>query len=86
MPNWRTDPDLAEIDPSEEPEEYTVPDSGLSELDAPHAEAPEADYLEQHSDVLERDGGWPDALPDEAVNADAAEQARVVEADEDEYR
>ncbi|AKH84660.1 hypothetical protein AA958_23385 [Streptomyces sp. CNQ-509] len=52
------------------------------------AETPEADAAEQRAEVDQRD---EDVTPgerggDEANPADAAEQARVVEQDEDEYR
>ncbi|MFB4312672.1 FAD-dependent oxidoreductase [Actinomadura sp. 21ATH] len=58
---------------------------GLSE------EAPEADAAEQRiavQDEEERtgDGEWPQQVPFDADEADAAEQGRVVELDEDDYR
>ncbi|MFH0242480.1 hypothetical protein ACGRHY_08580 [Streptomyces sp. HK10] len=50
-------------------------------------EAPEADAAEQHAEVLPRENVRPLAADSPEVNpADAAEQARVVELDEDDYR
>ncbi|MFP8883645.1 MULTISPECIES: hypothetical protein [Streptomyces] len=50
-------------------------------------EAPEADAAEQHAEVLPReDARLPAAGSPEVNPADAAEQARVVELDEDDYR
>ncbi|MGK5450150.1 hypothetical protein [Streptomyces radiopugnans] len=50
-------------------------------------EAPEADAAEQHAEVLPRGDAPPPATGSPEVNpADAAEQARVVELDEDDYR
>ncbi|WP_441249382.1 hypothetical protein [Kitasatospora sp. McL0602] len=66
-----TDPDTFE---DEEPAEFDV-------------EAPEADAAEQHTDVSQRRDDKLNGLdPDTANEADRAEQARVVELDEDDYR
>ncbi|MET3985948.1 hypothetical protein [Streptomyces sp. PvR034] len=55
--------------------------------EAPGPEAPEADAAEQRTDLapLEDDPAI-EADPDEAADGDAAEQARVVPLDEDDYR
>jgi hypothetical protein len=60
-------------------------------LGAPDPEAPEADSAEQHQGTLPADdmGDEPPELaepPLEANEADAVEQAEVVNVDEDEYR
>jgi hypothetical protein len=50
-------------------------------------EAPEADAAEQYADLApQRDEPLAGIDPDEANEADLAEQARVVELNEDEYR
>ncbi|MPY63341.1 hypothetical protein [Streptomyces spongiae] len=50
-------------------------------------EAPEADAAEQHADLApHHDDPLTGADPDSANEADRAEQARVVELDEDDYR
>lgn len=50
-------------------------------------EAPEADTAEQRADVVQRgDDPLTDADRSAANDADIAEQARVVELDEDDYR
>jgi hypothetical protein len=50
-------------------------------------EAPEADAAEQLTELSpHRDDPPADADPDAANEADRAEQARVVELDEDDYR
>lgn len=67
-----TDPETFEDDIAEE--EHDV-------------EAPEADAAEQQTELLEqRDNSLSERDPEKANPADAAEQARVVEIDEDEYR
>jgi hypothetical protein len=50
------------------------------------AEAPEADTAEQHADLAPHRDTPQAGDPDSASEADRAEQARVVELDEDEYR
>ncbi|GHC72560.1 hypothetical protein [Streptomyces cinnamoneus] len=51
------------------------------------AEAPEADAAEQHADLApQRDDRLEHIDRDSANEADRAEQARVVELDEDDYR
>ncbi|NBE57009.1 hypothetical protein [Streptomyces boluensis] len=70
------------VDPSDpetfDPEE---PEADLAQ------EAPEADAAEQHTDLRqERDDPSPHFDPSTANPADAAEQARVVGLDEDDYR
>ncbi|MFF3665292.1 hypothetical protein [Microtetraspora malaysiensis] len=50
-------------------------------------ETPEADAVEQHQRVRPSDQNrWPDQVPMEADPADATEQERVVEDDEEDYR
>ncbi|MET7700814.1 MULTISPECIES: hypothetical protein [unclassified Streptomyces] len=69
------------VDPTD-PETFDVKDR-----DALDTEAPEADAAEQQADLTPHDD---DPLtggdPDNADEADRAEQARVVELNEDEYR
>ncbi|MEU9208331.1 hypothetical protein AB0D27_10365 [Streptomyces sp. NPDC048415] len=51
------------------------------------AEAPEADAAEQHTELNPSDDDpEPVGDPDNANEADIAEQARVVELNEDDYR
>ncbi|WP_326699690.1 hypothetical protein OG909_21785 [Streptomyces sp. NBC_01754] len=70
------------VDPTDpETFEDTSPD------DERDPEAPEADTAEQRTDVRpERDEPLTDIDRDAADEADAAEQARVVPQDEDDYR
>lgn len=50
-------------------------------------EAPEADAAEQHTDVRpHRDEPLTGGVPGEADPADAADQRRVIDLDEDDYR
>lgn len=50
-------------------------------------EVPEADAAEQLEETREEeDGSLPESTPDEVNPADAAEQARVVEIDDEDYR
>ncbi|RSS68905.1 hypothetical protein [Streptomyces sp. WAC06614] len=64
------------------------PDTFLDEEpDALDAEAPEADAAEQHTELRPREDDPLTARErEEAADGDAAEQARVVALDEDEYR
>ncbi|UQA93240.1 hypothetical protein [Streptomyces halobius] len=72
MPVDPTDPDTFE-------DEATATDIDV--------EAPEADAAEQHTELApQRDEAPAGADPDSANEADRAEQARVVELNEDEYR
>jgi hypothetical protein len=79
--------DLLEREPS-----MTVDPTDPETLDEPNdtefdVEAPEADAAEQHADLAPRRDGPPTGDdPDSANEADRAEQARVVELDEDDYR
>lgn len=49
-------------------------------------EAPEADAVEQHTPVRHAENGNATSVPLETNEADAADQRRVVELDEDDYR
>jgi hypothetical protein len=50
-------------------------------------ETPDADAVEQHTPVLEEvDPIWPDRIPFDADEADVADQSRIVEIDDDDYR
>ncbi|MEE4421779.1 MULTISPECIES: hypothetical protein [Streptomyces] len=70
------------VDPTD-PDTF-VDDSDTAEFDV---EAPEADAQEQYADLAqERDEALNGIDPDAANEADVAEQARVVELNEDEYR
>ncbi|MFF4404206.1 hypothetical protein ACFY2W_17600 [Streptomyces sp. NPDC001262] len=65
------------------------PDTFEDETDAGEldVEAPEADAAEQHADLApHRDEPLEHVDPGAANEADRAEQARVVEIDEDDYR
>ncbi|QIY57456.1 hypothetical protein HEP86_26695 [Streptomyces sp. RPA4-5] len=67
----------------------TDPDTFKDESDATEfdVEAPEADAAEQYADVTPHHDEPPVTVdPDSANEADRAEQARVVELNEDEYR
>ncbi|MEU8772741.1 hypothetical protein [Streptomyces sp. NPDC048606] len=69
------------VDPAE-------PDTFREQIrDGLDAEAPEADAAEQRTDLQPRDDD-PVLLrdPGEAADADAADQARVVQLDEEDYR
>ncbi|MEU4796056.1 hypothetical protein [Streptomyces sp. NPDC023327] len=69
-----TDPETFETE-----ESTTGADAGV--------EAPEADTAEQHTDLAPSgDDSLRDADPNAASEADLAEQARVVDLDEDDYR
>jgi hypothetical protein len=49
-------------------------------------EAPEADAAEQHRQMREEQHGPRGVIPFEADPADAADQERVVDLDDDDYR
>ncbi|WP_063780938.1 hypothetical protein [Nonomuraea sp. SBT364] len=49
-------------------------------------EAPEADAVEQHQRLSDDDSGPRREIPFDVDPADAAEQDRVVELDDDDYR
>ncbi|MCC3778724.1 hypothetical protein [Streptomyces sp. UNOB3_S3] len=75
------------------PVDPTDPDTFEEELDDEavamefDAETPEADAAEQHADLSpHQDDSLAHADPDAANEADRAEQARVVELNEDDYR
>ncbi|MFH9421523.1 hypothetical protein [Streptomyces sp. NPDC017529] len=71
------------------PVDPTDPDTFEDETDTTEfdVEAPEADAAEQHTDLAQRrDEPLTGADPDAADEADRAEQARVVDLDEDDYR
>ncbi|MFI0149446.1 hypothetical protein [Streptomyces lydicus] len=70
------------------PVDPTDPDTFEDETDATEldVEAPEADAVEQYTDIApQRDEPLTEVTP-EANEADLAEQARVVQINEDEYR
>lgn len=52
----------------------------------PPPEAPEADSYEQSREIVEHDEDIPPTMPLDADPADAADQHRVVDYDEDDYR
>ncbi|RLU99367.1 hypothetical protein CTZ27_15645 [Streptomyces griseocarneus] len=71
------------VDPTD-PDTFEDEDATAAEFDV---EAPEADTAEQHADLApRRDDPLEHGDPDSADEADRAEQARVVELDEDDYR
>jgi hypothetical protein len=70
------------VDPTD-PETFEDTEDG-TEIDV---EAPEADAAEQHADLApHQDDSLQNSDPDSANEADRAEQARVVDLDEDDYR
>ncbi|PSJ24213.1 hypothetical protein B7P34_34595 [Streptosporangium nondiastaticum] len=74
------------VDPSNPDtfEDFDQEDADVTEFDA---EAPEADAAEQHADLApQHDDSLGDVDPGTANVADIAEQARVVDLDEDDYR
>jgi hypothetical protein len=66
----------------EEPDDALTSD-GIAE--APD-DAPEADAVEQHRGVVDEGEDTPPRVPFDVDPADAYEQNRVVDYDEDEYR
>lgn len=79
-----SDPDTFRNDTDDEERTAGTDSGALEEIDE---ETPEADAAEQHTDVRP-EGDDPPAPIDttEADEADAAEQARIVSLDEDDYR
>ncbi|MFE7773846.1 hypothetical protein ACFU5O_08095 [Streptomyces sp. NPDC057445] len=81
------------VDPTD-PETLTEDDQGqavaleeLAELVELDQEVPEADAAEQHTELRQQQDDPPTGIDIGAANeADAAEQARVVSLDEDDYR
>lgn len=63
-----------------------VQDPATSEDSSRDIEAPVADAVEQHTPVRNADDGNYASVPLETDEADAADQRRVVELDEDDYR
>jgi hypothetical protein len=49
-------------------------------------ETPEADAAEQHRLLRAASSSWPDQIPFDADPADATDQSREVDLDEDDYR
>ncbi|MFJ9405974.1 hypothetical protein [Streptomyces sp. NPDC101393] len=75
MPVDPTDPDTFESE------------DGARDVTEFDVEAPETDTAEQHADIAPRlDDSLTGSDPDSANEADRAEQSRVVELNEDEYR
>ncbi|KNB51810.1 hypothetical protein [Streptomyces caatingaensis] len=70
------------VDPTD-PETFADEDAVPVEFDV---EAPEADAAEQHTDLAPHRDEEPTTTDPETNEADRAEQARVVELDEDDYR
>lgn len=81
------DPNDPDIFPNGTAEEEPAAGTNSGELEEIDGEIPEADAAEQHTDVRP-EGDDPPAPLDttEADEADAAEQARIVSLDEDDYR
>ncbi|WP_255952303.1 hypothetical protein [Streptomyces odontomachi] len=77
-----TDPDTIDIE-----NRTDIPENEANEqLGEVSVEAPEADTAEQRADLAPRHDDLQAADPDNANEADLAEQARIVELDEDDYR
>jgi hypothetical protein len=71
------------VDPTD-PETF---ENDLDEAEEYDVEAPEADAAEQHAELVEqRDAPLGERSLDSANPADATEQTRVVELNEDDYR
>jgi hypothetical protein len=60
--------------------------SSRNDRDEPDIETPEADAVEQQQDVVDNPPDEPPEVPYDVDPADAAEQSRSVEFDEDDYR
>ncbi|TNY34600.1 hypothetical protein [Thermomonospora catenispora] len=60
----------------------------MSEMDERDVEAPDADAFEQRLPLGEDEerSTWREEVPFDADEADAVEQDRIVELDEDDYR
>ncbi|WP_327353600.1 hypothetical protein [Streptomyces sp. NBC_01304] len=69
------------VDPSD-PDTFEA----QQESEPPAEETPEADAAEQHTDLQQHHDDPPHYDPAGANPADAVEQARVVDLDEDDYR
>lgn len=77
-----TDPDTIAIE-----NETDIPEAQANEEpDEVSTEAPEADTAEQRADLAPRQDALQTGNPDNANEADLAEQARIIELDEDDYR
>jgi hypothetical protein len=66
-------------------QEQTLGEAAVTES-SPDPEAPEADAVEQHTPVGRSQYPIERRVPAEVDEADAAEQAHVVEGDDDDYR
>jgi hypothetical protein len=75
--------DIETFEDAFDSEAHEADDEAETELDL---EAPEADAVEQHIDLLQHRDVPITERPLDVDPADAAEQARVVELDEDDYR
>ncbi|WP_250563209.1 hypothetical protein [Sphaerisporangium fuscum] len=77
---------MSEMDVSRE----EIPVDALEPLDDVadelQTEVPEADAIEQHLTIRNDRREWPLEIPYDADPADAADQERVVELDDDDYR
>ena len=74
--------DLHEGSVPESPDETDAPSTDLAD----DPEAPEADAMEQHTEVRPSGEQPVFSAPDDVDPADHAEQQRVVALDEDDYR
>ncbi|MFL6138614.1 MAG: hypothetical protein ACJ74O_12525 [Frankiaceae bacterium] len=66
-------------------QEQTLGEAAVTES-SPDPEAPEADVMEQRTPVGRSQYALEHRLPAEADAADAAEQAHVVDSDDEDYR
>ncbi|MBW1598776.1 hypothetical protein [Streptomyces sp. JJ38] len=82
MPGDQTDPDTFEEIVNDDKRRPAAEEPGTET-----PEAPEADVAEQHTELVEpQEEALPGPTRDDVDPADAADQARVVEMNEDEYR